>query len=61
MSAASAEGQTLLRGRFVVHTPAVGEKTRVAKLALFVSLDAMNRFTMGTFAGLFLFGVGHVC
>jgi hypothetical protein len=43
----------------VVSTLAVGEKAGVAEFAFGVADYAVNRFTMGAFARLFLFGVGH--
>jgi hypothetical protein len=49
----------LVRDGTVVSTLAVREKAGVAEFAFGVADYAVNRFTMGAFARLFLFGVGH--
>lgn len=52
----------LSRRGLVVRTLAIGKIARVTELALVITDDPVNRFTMGAAAGLFLFRIRHeVC
>jgi len=57
--AAPVEIRRLFRRRSVVHTLAFGEVAGVAELALFVALDAVNRFTVSALAWLLSLWVSH--
>ncbi len=52
--------QRLVGDGFVVFALAIGEEARVAEIALFVALHAMNRLSVSAATRLFFLGIRHV-